>query len=120
MAQPGAPLGRLYLVAAIFAAFAIAYGALDMVPGPEMRLIFGLGPSLAVAVWLAYDSRRTHVAAVYDAAWLFYLGWPVVVPWYALRTRGRAGWWLAIRLYAIALIFPLGFAWGQMLRALLR
>jgi hypothetical protein len=115
-----ASLGRLYLVAAIFALFAIAYGALDLRPSPEMRLCLSFGPALAVAMWLAADSQRTRVAAVQDAGWFFYMGWPLVIPWYALRTRGRAGWSLAFQLYAIALAFPIGVVWGELLRVLAR
>ena len=120
MPERGASLAGLYLVAAIFLLFATAYGAVDLEPGAPMRLCLGAGPALAVATWLAADSRRTHVAAVFDAGWLFYLGWPIAIPWYAVRTRGRAGWWLAIQLYAIALAGPVGFVWGQLLRALAR
>jgi hypothetical protein len=112
----GLPLSRLYRVIAVFVFFAVVYGLLGLTPGPVMTLCFLFGPSLAVAGWLAADTRRTHVAAVYDAGWLFALSWPFVVPWYALRTRGRAGWWLAAQLYSSVLAVPLGLAWGRVLR----
>jgi len=112
----GVPLTRLYWITAVFVAFAIAYGLLGLVPGQVMTLCLMFGPSLAVAGWLAADTRRTRVAAVYDAGWLFLLGWPLVVPWYAVRTRGRAGWGLAAQLYFTALAAPLGYMWGALLR----
>src|SRR5512146_3459988 len=116
----GVPLTRLYRITAVFVAFAVAYGFLGLVPGQVMTLCLMFGPSLAVAGWLAADVRRTRVAAVYDAGWLFFLGWPLVVPWYALRTRGRAGWGLAAQLYLSAVAAPLGYLWGALLRWALR
>ena len=120
MTPSSASLGRLYAVGTIFGLFGLAYGALAVPPSGPMRLCLGFGPALAVAAWLAADARRTHVAAVYDAGWLFAMSWPVVIPWYALRTRGRAGWWLAFQLYTIALAAPIGVFWGVVLRVLVR
>ena len=90
--------------------FAVAYGALRLTPGPIMSLCLMFGPSFAVACWLAADARRSHVATVYDAAWLVALSWPLAIPWYAVRTRGRRGWGLVAQLYASALAATLGLA----------
>lgn len=116
MGDSDSQLFRLYLFGAACTLFAVAYGFLDLAPGELMSVALALGPSLGVATWLAADARRTGVGAVYDATWLFYVGWPIAIPWYALRTRGRSGWWLAGKLYAIALSGMLGFIWGAFLR----
>jgi hypothetical protein len=116
----GVPLVRLYRIIAVFVGFAVAYGLLGLIPGPVMTLCLMFGPSLAVAGWLAADARRTRVAAVYDAGWLFALGWPLVIPWYSWRTRGRAGWGLAAQLCASAVAPALGFGWGAVLRRALK
>jgi hypothetical protein len=81
-----------------------------------MYLLLGWGPVVAVAWWLALDSRRTQVVGAYDAGLFFYLTWPLTLPWYALRSRGRDGWALAAQLYGLALAGQLGFAWGALLR----
>jgi hypothetical protein len=120
MTQRGTSLSRLYLVGGIVGLLSIAYGVLDVQPNPAMGLCLGLVPSIAIAAWLAADTRHTHIAEVYDAGWLFSIGWPFVVPWYAVRTRGRDGWWLAFRLYAIGLAAPIGIVWGIVLRGLIR
>jgi hypothetical protein len=111
-------LTRYYLIASIFLLFGLAYGVLDLTPDPTMRQCLGSGPILIASAWLAADCRRTHVANVYDAGWLFYIGWPFSVLWYALRTRGRAGWWLGLRLYAISLAALLGWTLGEVLHHL--
>jgi hypothetical protein len=116
----GIPLERLYRVIAIFVLFAVGYGLAGLTPGPVMVLCFSFGPLLAVASWLAADARHTRVGAVYDAGWLFAMSWPISIPWYATRTRGRAGWWLAAQLYASTLAAPLGIVWGGTIRAALR
>jgi hypothetical protein len=81
-----------------------------------MAFLVGWGPTIAVACWLAADSKRTRVVSAYDAGLFFYFTWPVTMPWYAMRSRGRRGWVLAAQLYALALVGPLGFLWGAMLR----
>ena len=119
MAARGVPLTGLYLFSAICALFATAYGVLNMDPSAGMSFLLGWGPAIAVAWWLAADSKQMHVIGTHDAGLFFYLTWPLTLPWYALRSRGRAGWMLAAQLYALALVGPLGFLWGGLLRLFL-
>jgi hypothetical protein len=93
----------------------MGYGLFELEPTPPMPVLLWYGPAIAVATWLAADSRRTRVVGVYDAGFLFYITWPVTLPWYALRTRGRAGWGLAAQLYALAFSGQLGYLWGATL-----
>jgi hypothetical protein len=116
MSNDGVPLTGVYLFCAVCALFATAYGALALQAAPGMAFVLGWGPALAVAWWLAADSKRTRVVGAYDAGLFFYLTWPLTLPWYALRTRGRRGWLLAVQLYGLALVGPLGFIWGATLR----
>ena len=116
----GVPLERLYRIIAVFVLFAVGYGLAGLMPGPIMVLCFSFGPLLAVASWLATDARHTRVGAVYDAGWLFAMSWPISIAWYAVRTRGRAGCWLAAQLYASMLAAPLGIIWGGAIRWALR
>jgi hypothetical protein len=116
----GAPLTRPYTAAAVCGLFATAYGFLDLEPGPFMTLCLGLGPAVTVGVWLAADTRQTGiaVAAAHTPGSPFCLAWPLVLPWYAWRTRGRRGWWLVVRLYAVACAALLGMLFGLTLRLL--
>jgi hypothetical protein len=114
----GARRMELYLFCGLCAFFAICYGALALQPGEGMDKLVAWGPSFAVAWWLAADSRRTRVIGAYDAGLFFYLTWPLSLPWYARRSRGPAWWSLALELYGLALVGPLGYVWGATLRYL--
>jgi len=73
----------------------MGYGLLNLEPNPPMPLLLWYGPAFSVAAWVAADSKRTRIVGAYDAGFLFYITWPLTVEWYAVRSRGRAGWWLA-------------------------
>jgi hypothetical protein len=116
MSQVGVPLARLYTFCSACALFAAAYGALELNRTPAMTFLLFWGPSFAVTWWLAADSKRTRVIGAYDAGLLFYLTWPVTLPWYTWRSRGAAGWALAAKLYGLALAGQLGYLVGATLR----
>jgi hypothetical protein len=40
---------------------------------------------------LRTDSRKRAVAAVYDLGFFLYIAWPVVMPYYLVKTRGAKG-----------------------------
>lgn len=112
MITTGEPLTRLHLFSAACGLFAAVYGFLGAEPSPGMWLLLGGGPAVAVAAWLAADARHTRTVVVQDAGFFFYITWPLSIPWYAVRTRGRRGWRLAARLYLLALAGWLGYILG--------
>ena len=105
---------RLYAFCVACFLFALVYGALSATPAPLMQVLLHLGPPVAVATWLVRDCRRCHVSLPYDADLLFYMAWPVLIPWFALHTRGKAGWSLVGQLYALALAGGLGDLMGTL------
>jgi hypothetical protein len=111
----GAPLTRLYFFSGCCGLFALVYGFLGVEPTPVMQLLLGVGPAVAVAAWLAADARRTRTVLAHDAGFFFYLTWPLSIPWYAVRTRGRRGWRLAVQLYVIAVVGWLGYSLGAVI-----
>jgi hypothetical protein len=120
MSDPGLPLARLYVFCAVCAALAAAYGFLGVDPSPGMLVMLQGGPAIGVAAWLTADARRTRALVAQDIGLFFYMTWPLTVWWYAFRTRGRAGWALAGRLYALGLAGVLGLPFGALLGYLLR
>jgi hypothetical protein len=114
MVAAGAPLTRLHVFSAACGLFAMVYGFLGAVPSPVMQLLLGVGPAVAVAAWLAADARRTRTILAQDTGFFFYVTWPLSIPWYAVRTRGRRGWRLAARLYLLALAGWLGYIVGAL------
>jgi hypothetical protein len=114
----GVPLTRLYFFSACCGLFALVYGFLGAEPTPVMQMLLGLGPAVAVAAWLAADAKQTRTVLAHDAGFFFYVTWPLSIPWYAVRTRGRRGWRLAAQLYVIALAGWLGFIVGAVIAGL--
>jgi hypothetical protein len=41
--------------------------------------------------WLRTDSRERGVASVYDIGFFLCIAWPVVMPYYLVKTRGAKG-----------------------------
>src|ERR1041385_8865380 len=41
--------------------------------------------------WLRSDSRKRNVEEIYDLGLFLIIAWPIVVPYYLLKTRGAKG-----------------------------
>jgi hypothetical protein len=84
-----APLLFLFMVITQF-----AYGAYigAQLPFPEgITLIYFIGMLWAIGWWLRTDSHRRNVLSVYDLGLFLYLAWPIVMPYYLVKTRGAKG-----------------------------
>jgi hypothetical protein len=89
-------------LSAVFCSLAAAvYAATQVEPSPVVALLLAGGPLLAVILWLQKDAQRTGVGAVQDLGYFLMLAWPIVIPWYAFKTRGRAGWALLLGLFGL-------------------
>jgi len=91
-------LSRMFSPAPLLYAFVVitqfAYGAylgaqLEF-PG-AVTFLFAIGLLWAVGWWLRTDSRRRGVLSVYDLGFFLYLAWPIVMPYYLIKTRGAKG-----------------------------
>ena len=89
------------LTAAFCSLAAAPYAATQTEPHPAIAFFLSGGPLLAVVIWLQKDARRTGVGAVQDWGYFLLLAWPVVIPWYAFKTRGRSGWRLTLGLLGL-------------------
>ena len=118
MTTEGAPLKRLHLFSLSCGLIGASYGLFLLQPAPLMLLGLSCGPPIGVATWMAADTKYTRVANVTDVGWLLYLFLPITIPWYAMRTRGRQGWRLALRLYVLAVAGWLGLVTGTLTNVL--
>ena len=89
------------LAAIVCSAAAALYAAVQAEPSPIVSLTSSFGPLFAVMLWLQKDARRTGVGAVQDWGYFLSLAWPIVIPWYVFRTRGRSGWRLTAGLFGL-------------------
>ena len=104
MAPPDDVTLRVAKLAALVCSLAAAiYAGVQAVPSPLAALLFSGGPLLAVILWLQKDARRTGVGAVHDLGYFLWLAWPLVIPWYSFKTRGRSGWKLTAGLFGLVL-----------------
>ena len=94
-------LGVAKLTAVFCSLAAAVYAATQSEKSPAIAYFLSGGPLLAVIIWLQKDARRTGVGVVQDWGYFLLLAWPVVIPWYALKTRGRSGWRLTLGLFGL-------------------
>ena len=64
-----------------------AYAARHVEPAGGFLLLY-VGILAAMGYWLTWDSKRYGLTWVWDMGFFLYLAWPVIVPYYLLKTRG--------------------------------
>lgn len=84
-------------------AVAAVYAVAGLEPSGLVKLLVNAAPLVSVILWLQKDCRRTGTTSIQDWGMLVWLAWPVVIPWYVLQSRGRAGWALLIGLFGLIL-----------------
>lgn len=110
------PTALLYLYLIAAQVIAGVYLAREAELPPAFSLLYSLGFLWVVGWWLRRDSRALGVVWVFDMGLFLYIAWPVIMPYYLLKTRGAKGF-LAILAFAGAYVGAL-FA-GAMLYILL-
>ena len=60
-------------------------------PSPFFTLINVLCFLWIIGWWLRQDSRKRGIAQVYDIGMFLYIAWPLIMPYYLLKTRGAKG-----------------------------
>jgi hypothetical protein len=106
---------RVAIATAVFCSMTVAvYTLAEVEPSRPVETFWRVGPLLAVLVWLQKDGQRTGVGAVQDWGMFAWLAWPVVIPWYAFKSRGRSGWRLLLGLIALIAspyVTAIGVSW---------
>ncbi len=99
------------LTATICSIAAAIYAVADLEPAPIMSLLLGWAPLIAVILWLQKDSQQRRVGVILDWGMFVWFAWPVLIPWYAFKSRGPGGWRLLVGLVAlICSAYVTGFA----------
>ena len=88
IATPTALLYAFVAVAQIVTGF---YLASELEPPEPFNLLYALGFLWVVGWWLQNDSRRRGVSWPLDMGLFIYVAWPVILPYYLLKTRGPKG-----------------------------
>ena len=99
------------LTATICSIAAAIYTLADIEPAPIMEVLLRLAPLITVILWLQKDSQQRGLGVVQDWGMFVWIAWPVVIPWYAFKSRGPGGWLLLVGLVAlICSAYVTGFA----------
>ncbi len=62
-----------------------------LVAGNERELhakLLWFAVALVIAYWLERDTRRTQLMRAYERGAFFFVGWPIVLPYYLIKARG--------------------------------
>ena len=106
---------QVAIATAVFCSMTVAvYTLAEVEPSRPVETFWTVGPLLAVLIWLQKDSQRTGVGAVQDWGMFAWFAWPVVIPWYAFKSRGRCGWRLLLGLIALIAspyVTAIGVSW---------
>ena len=104
--QRTASLRGLFSTVLLSIGLVLTYEFLGMYPNAFIMLFVVFAPLISAISWVHADARARHVPLVQDMGLFLWLAWPVLLPWYAVRTRGRHGWPLAL-VVMLATIAPL-------------
>lgn len=58
------------------------------------ELLWRWGTPLLLVWWVQADSRETEYRPCYEYSAFMFFGWPLLLPYYLLRTRGIRGFFL--------------------------
>ena len=95
---------------------AAVYAPAQVEPSAPVTLFFSAAPTFAVLIWLQRDAARTGVGSVLDLGYFLLLASPIVIPWYAFKSRGRSGWRLTVGLFGLILgPYATGLLIGELL-----
>ena len=81
-------LWRVYITATICTFFAVAYGLSGAELAPFVFLVASYATPVSAVLWLQRDARIQGITTVYDWGLFAFVAWPVMIPWYAIKTRG--------------------------------
>lgn len=88
LSSPTALLYLYLITAQVITGF---YSAREAKLPPAFSLLYPLGFLWVVGWWLRRDSKVRGVGWVFDMGLFLYIAWPVVMPYYLLKTRGAKG-----------------------------
>ncbi|MGO9272555.1 MAG: hypothetical protein ACLQOO_20370 [Terriglobia bacterium] len=81
----------IYALATVAGFASGAYKAHGIEPSMAFRFLTYVGFLALMSYWVQKDSSRSAVWRVFDLGFFMYLLWPVIVPYYLIKTRGPKG-----------------------------
>jgi hypothetical protein len=94
------PTVLLYSFVAITGVADAVYFRRQIEPPVIFTLIRWVGLLWVMGWWLRTDSRKRAVHSVYDMGFFLYIAWPLVMPYYLVKTRGAKGLLFVLAFFA--------------------
>jgi hypothetical protein len=85
------PSALLYIFVILTQIATGIYLASGLEPPALFTLVYVLGFLWVLGWWLRNDSRKRGIRWVFDMGMFLYVAWPLVLPYYLLKTRGARG-----------------------------
>ncbi len=83
------PLGGMLLFVAIYSAYSAMMAAYGEYTSEEADSVFGFGFTLLLMWWVYRDRHGRGYPVPFEFEAFVFFAWPLVVPYYLFRTRGR-------------------------------
>jgi hypothetical protein len=91
LSQITSPTASIYVFVIITQFVSGIYLASELEPPPIFTLLYALGLLWVIGWWLLRDSRKRGVQWAFDMGLFLYIAWPLIMPYYLLKTRGAKG-----------------------------
>jgi len=91
LSRVGRVTAFLYLFLIITQFVTGVYLASGLEQPPLFVLLYFFAFLWIIGWWLQDDARRREISWVYDSGFLLYVAWPLVMPYYLLKSRGAKG-----------------------------
>ena len=91
LSKLASPTALLYIFLTVTQIISGVYLASELEPPPSFTLLYALGFLWVIGWWLLRDSRERSVEWVLDMGLFLYIAWPLIMPYYLLKTRGVKG-----------------------------
>jgi hypothetical protein len=103
LSRLASPTALLYVLTIIAQLASGIYLAGEVEPPPAFTLLYALSFLWVMGWWLLKDSKLRGVSWVLDMGLFLYIAWPIVMPYYLIKTRGWRGL-LAILVFAVVYV----------------
>jgi hypothetical protein len=90
------PTALLYMYLTVVQIVSGFYLADSIEPPRPFALLYALGFLWVIGWWLLKDSRKRGVEWVLDMGLFLYIAWPLIMPYYLLKTRGVRGFFVIL------------------------